>query len=70
MRRGKKSDVGMRRHRPKKRLRFEYIKGKYSHFTREEREGRRLDKLEEDEIRAERFEAYLESHLKRGEQGA
>jgi hypothetical protein len=54
----------MRRHRPKKPFRFEYIKGKFSHLTKEERYARGLDKLEEDEIRSERFEEYVESRLR------
>jgi hypothetical protein len=36
-------DAGLRRHRPRRPFRFEYLRGKFSGLTRREREERFLD---------------------------
>ena len=61
-------DAGLRRHRPKKPFRFEYIGVRYSHFPKAERSfWRAFDEMEKEQDGylelVERFERY-----KRGEE--
>ena len=49
LRRKDKSGAGLRKHRPEKRFRFEYIKGKLSGLTAEERKWRAFAEREKEE---------------------
>lgn len=42
----KKRGAGLRSHRPKKKFRFEYIRGKFSGMTKERREIRLFSEIE------------------------
>jgi hypothetical protein len=57
----------LRRHRPKKRFRFEYIRGRFSGMTAEQRFWRAFDEMEKEQDGyldlVEKFERY-----KRGEE--
>ena len=57
------ANSGLRRHRPKKRFRFEYINFSYSHFPKAKRRlWRAFDEMEKEEdgylIFVEKFELY------------
>lgn len=53
---------GLRRHRPRKRFRFEYIRGRFSGLTAEQRSWRAFDEMEKEQDGyaelVERFETY------------
>jgi len=54
-----RSNEGLRKHRPKKMFRFEYIKGKFSHLTKKERAVRKLDEIDGDDLEVDRFAERL-----------
>lgn len=45
----KTADSGLRKHRPAKKFRFEYLKGKYTGMTKKEREARLFSEIEQEE---------------------
>jgi hypothetical protein len=45
----RETNEGLRKHRPRKTFRFEYIRGKYSGMTAEQRRWRAFDEMEKEE---------------------
>ncbi len=56
--------AGLRKHRPKKKFRFEYIKGKFSGMNKERREIRLFSELEDDESWHKWIRKSLEDYWK------
>ncbi len=60
----KAKDSGLRKHRPEKKFRFEYIKGKFSGMNKESREIRLFSEWEDDEAWHRWFQKSLEDYWK------
>lgn len=57
----KTENSGLRKHRPRKRFRFEYIKGKYSLMTTEQRYWRWFSEREREEFGYEQLQSELDT---------
>ncbi|MGI8469548.1 MAG: hypothetical protein ACR2N3_13960 [Pyrinomonadaceae bacterium] len=59
---------GLRRHRPKKKFRFEYIRGKYSRMNSREWFWRRFDEMEKEEDGIKRMWEILKGYWEKENQ--
>lgn len=60
----KAEESGLRKHRPKKKFRFEYIQGKYCGMNKKRRETRLFAELEREEWGHENLQESLKEYWK------